>query len=324
MKKVGSQRHIMETLRLSSAAADITLAAELLRQGELVAFPTETVYGLGACIFDNSALRNIFTVKGRPADNPLIVHISAPEQAAELARDIPPEFAALAKVFFPGPLAIVLQRNENVPAMVSAGLDTVAIRMPAHPVALQLIAAVGQPLAAPSANRSGRPSPTTVQHVLDDLGGQIAAVLDGGACSVGIESTVLSLTGNRPVILRPGAITVAEISAVLGQDVAIAGADAPVASPGMKYRHYAPNAPVILLTSPEHLSGGGNAILLAAERPPIMPEGVEFRLLTAATLYAELRRADDEQKDAIFVLCSPQIMAQTGLMNRLTKAAAGI
>lgn len=313
----------METLHLAPTAADIALAAELLRQGELVAFPTETVYGLGACIFDDTALRNIFTVKGRPADNPLIVHISAPEQTAELARDIPPEFAELCKAFFPGPLTIVLRRNEKISAIVSAGLDTVALRMPAHPVALQLIAAAGQPLAAPSANRSGRPSPTIAQHVFDDLRGQIAAVLDGGACRVGIESTVLSLTGNRPVILRPGAITAAEISAVLGQFVTIAGADEPVASPGMKYRHYAPNAPVILLPSLDNLSAGGNAVLLAAEHPATLPEGVEFRLLTAATLYAELRRADDKQKDAIFVLCSPEIIVQTGLMNRLTKAAAG-
>jgi len=279
---------------------------------------------LGACIFNEAAVRNIFAVKGRPADNPLIVHISSPEQAHELARDIPPKFAALCEAFFPGPLTVVLRRNNNIPSVISAGLDTIALRMPAHTLALQLIIAAGQPLAAPSANRSGRPSPTTAQHVFDDLDGRIAAVVDGGACSVGIESTVLSLAGDRPVILRPGAITAQEISAILRQSVHAAGEGEPVAAPGMKYRHYAPDAPVALLYSLEKLpENRSNALLLAAERPQNLPEGMEYRPLAAATLYAELRRADDKRKDIVFVLCSPEITAQTGLMNRLTKAAAG-
>lgn len=208
---------ITGTLLLQPHGKAITRAADIIRRGGLVAFPTETVYGLGATATDAAAVRRIFQAKGRPADNPLIVHVSDYEQLNAVAASLPEGAAELVDRFWPGPLSLVLPRSGAIPDEVSAGLPTVAVRMPSHPVALRLIARAGVPIAAPSANRSGRPSPTMASHVLADLAGRIDAVIDGGPCPVGVESTVLDLTGAVPLILRPGAITAEAIAKCLGR-----------------------------------------------------------------------------------------------------------
>ena len=194
-------------------------AADLLKAGHLVAFPTETVYGLGAPIFSPEAIQSIFKVKGRPADNPLIAHVSSVEQVSRIALEIPEAFYRLAEVFFPGPLTVVLKRRPDVPSIVSAGLETIAVRMPSHPIALKLISLVDEPLVAPSANLSGMPSSTQAEHVLDDFDGKIAAVVDGGKTEIGIESTVINLLGETPILLRPGSISKEALEKVLGYPI---------------------------------------------------------------------------------------------------------
>ena len=227
-------------------------AAAVLRQGGLVAFPTETVYGLGANAMDGRAVRRIFEVKGRPPDNPLIVHVAAVSEVAVLVREVPPAARLLGEKFWPGPLTLVLPAAPGVPREVRAGLETVAVRMPSHPVALALIRAAGVPVAAPSANTSGRPSPTTAAHVLEDLGGKIEVILDGGPAPVGVESTVLDMTAEVPTVLRPGGVPVEALAAVLGEVRRTRGGTARPRSPGMKYRHYAPRGTLILVEgSPE-------------------------------------------------------------------------
>lgn len=232
----------------------VAQAGEILRRGGLVAFPTETVYGLGANALDSRAVARIFEVKGRPQDNPLIVHVAhRGEVAGLISGEVPERASLLIELFWPGPLTLVLPAAPHLPPQVTAGLPTVALRMPAHPVALALIEAAGVPVAAPSANLSGRPSPTTARHVLEDLGGRIEAVLDAGPAAVGLESTVLDLTGPVPMILRPGGVTREELEEVLGEVLLAPGAAGesfgPVRprSPGMKYRHYAPKATLLLV-----------------------------------------------------------------------------
>ncbi|MDR0531549.1 MAG: threonylcarbamoyl-AMP synthase [Oscillospiraceae bacterium] len=244
----------MTTQRLSAQTpADIARAARLLRAGELVAIPTETVYGLAANALDPAAVRSIFAAKGRPQDNPLIVHVPDIGAAEPLAADMPAKARELAERFWPGPLTIILKKSERIPDVVSAGLGTVALRVPAHPAALGLLRVCGLPLAAPSANLSGSPSPTTAAHVLHDFDGKIAAALDGGPCRVGVESTVVTLAAPAPTLLRPGGVAPEALRAVLGEleiSSAVARAlrpDEPAASPGMKYKHYAPNAELILI-----------------------------------------------------------------------------
>jgi len=245
----------MKTILLSpeTDAEAVAKAAALLRAGEVVGMPTETVYGLAANAFDAAAVTKIFRAKGRPQDNPLIVHIAAIDQMAELTASIPPSVPLLAQAFCPGPLTMIVPKSDKIPDVVSCGLDTVGIRLPAHPLARALIQAAGMPLAAPSANRSGRPSTTTATHVLQDMDGKIAAILDGGACTVGVESTVVSLVGDKPRLLRPGGITREQLESVLGEvevDRALYGTireDVQVSAPGMKYRHYAPRAPVTVV-----------------------------------------------------------------------------
>lgn len=226
-------------------------AARALAAGCLVAFPTETVYGLGADAFNEAAVRRIFEVKGRPPDNPLIVHVALPEEAMRVARpDAGGLWEALARRFWPGPLTLVLPYRPGLPAATRAGLETVAVRVPAHPVAQALIRAAGCPVAAPSANRSGRPSPSTAQHVLDDLEGRVEWLIDAGPADVGVESTVLDLTADPPVVWRPGGVTLEALRGVLGRVEAEPGqaaAGPPPPSPGLKYRHYAPRAPLVLL-----------------------------------------------------------------------------
>ena len=228
-------------------------AAKVLRQGGLVAFPTETVYGLGANGLDSEAVAGIFAAKGRPADNPLILHIAALETLAQIVPEVPPLARRLAQVFWPGPLTIVLPKGPAVPDVTTGGLDTVAVRMPDHPVALALLKATGVPVAAPSANISGRPSPTEAAHVVVDLLGKVDIILDGGPTSVGVESTVLDCTGPVPVILRPGGVSkeaLEEVVGVVELDPHVQGGKeihGPVRSPGMKYRHYAPEASAVLV-----------------------------------------------------------------------------
>lgn len=234
----------METLLLSdSCPGDIEKAGEILRQGGLVAIPTETVYGLAANALDGEAVKKIYQAKGRPSDNPLIVHISDVAQLSPLVKEVPEAACKLAAVFWPGPLTIILEKSSRIPDQTSGGLDTVAVRCPYHPTARAVIDAAGVPLAAPSANLSGKPSPTTFRHVQEDLTGRVDALLDGGDCTVGVESTVITLVTDVPRILRPGGVTLAQLEHVLGQvevDPAVIhqmeqGQKA--SSPGMKYKH---------------------------------------------------------------------------------------
>lgn len=245
----------MKTQLLKNTIEDIQKTGKILADGGLVAIPTETVYGLAADALNGKAVAEIFAAKGRPMDNPLIVHIAdfADIEKFDLVSEIPASAYKLAETFWPGPLTIIMKKGAAIPDEVSAGLSTVAIRFPSHKVAQKIISAAGTPLAAPSANLSGSPSPTTAQHVMSDMDGKIEAVLDGGACEVGLESTVITLATDVPRVLRPGGITVEQLREVLGEveiDHAVTdrleeGQQA--ASPGMKYKHYAPKANVILL-----------------------------------------------------------------------------
>ena len=249
----------METLLLSDHCPDdIQRAGDILRRGGLVAIPTETVYGLAANALDGEAVKKIYQAKGRPSDNPLIVHISRFSQLAPLVREVPESAQKLAAAFWPGPLTIILPKSDVIPQQTSGGLDTVAVRCPSHPTARAVIDAAGVPLAAPSANLSGKPSPTTFLHVREDLTGRVDALLDGGDCDVGVESTVLTLATPVPRLLRPGGVTLSQLRQVLGKvevDPAVlhqmeAGQKA--ASPGMKYKHYSPAADVVIVdASPE-------------------------------------------------------------------------
>ena len=245
----------MKTQLFTNTPENIIKTAEILKKGGLAAIPTETVYGLAADALNGEAVAKIFAAKGRPMDNPLIVHVAEFEDIERFAlvREIPEAAKKLAKVFWPGPLTIIMKKGGVIPDEVSAGLDTVAIRLPSHPSARAIIKAAGTPLAAPSANLSGSPSPTTAQHVMNDMDGKIDAVFDGGACGVGVESTVITLAEDTPRLLRPGKVTLEELREVLGEvelDSAVLNKlkdGQKAASPGMKYKHYAPKANVILL-----------------------------------------------------------------------------
>lgn len=241
----------MHTRILATTSSDrkksIEAAARLIRDGKLVAFPTETVYGLGANALDKTAVRKIFRAKGRPSDNPLIVHLFSLNQVSFVTISVPPLFWKLADAFMPGPLTVVLRRSVLVPDVVTAGLSTVGIRIPDHPVARALLEEAGVPIVAPSANLSGRPSPTRAEHVIEDLSGRIDAILTGGKCKVGLESTVLDITRRVPVILRPGAVTREAIEKVLKKKIHVARVTRKrPASPGMKYKHYAPKAELVV------------------------------------------------------------------------------
>lgn len=245
-----------EVLKVENIIKDankIERAAELLKAGETVAIPTETVYGLAANALDEEAVAKIFEAKGRPQDNPLIVHISEIYSLEKLVQDIPECALKLAHAFWPGPLTIILKKKDVISDAVSAGLDTVGIRCPENRVARAIIHTAGIPLAAPSANTSGRPSPTAAAHVIEDMFGKIPAIVDGGDCGVGLESTIVDLTGQKPRLLRPGGITPIQLRSVLGEliiDPAVTreiSEDTVVRAPGMKYRHYAPKAPVVII-----------------------------------------------------------------------------
>lgn len=228
-------------------------AAEIIKTGGLVAFPTETVYGLGANVFNDEAVKNIFKAKGRPVDNPLIVHISDFDMINIIAADIPDSAKILMDAFMPGPLTIIMKKSDKISHLITAGLETVAIRFPSHPVAKKLIEYSGVPIAAPSANLSGKPSPTIARHVIDDLSGRVEGIIDGGECDAGLESTVIDCTADIPIILRPGIITLDDIkeyipNAEIDKNIlnAVMPGDTPKC-PGMKYRHYAPEAKVFVV-----------------------------------------------------------------------------
>ena len=336
----------MLTKLLHRSAADIAQAGRLLAGGEVVGIPTETVYGLAANALDEAAVAKIFAAKGRPQDNPLIIHISALDQLEDLAEEISPAVWQMAEQFWPGPLTMVVKKKDIVPDRTSAGLDTVGIRMPSHPVARAIIDAAGVPLAAPSANTSGKPSPTTARDVLDDMNGKIPAIVDGGACTVGVESTVVDMTGEFPQILRPGAITEEMIREAMGavstDRATLEGLsdDAKVRSPGMKYRHYAPKAPVILLEGApedtylallEQMQQPWTGVICFEEYLPAIKESKSRLVYSlgyswdhaehARRLFALLRKFDRTQAKRIVVQCPRTMGANAGTVNRLRKAA---
>ena len=314
-------------------------AAARLKAGEVVAFPTETVYGLGADATSREAVCKIFAAKGRPGDNPLIVHIGDVGQLALVAAEVPDTARALIDAFWPGPLTVILPKRPELPLEVTAGLKTVGVRMPSHPVALELLRKTGLPVAAPSANISGRPSPTTAQHVADDLGDKIAGVVDGGQAQIGLESTVIDCTAQPPVILRPGAVTKSRIEAVIGT-VGLAAAhtvDAPK-SPGMKYKHYAPRAPMHIVKGSDEFfrnvvaearQGGKKVgILITQERRDSLDADVVLTCGTRADLssvardlYGVLREFDRHDIDVIYSESFDESGLGEAIMNRLRKAA---
>lgn len=334
----------MDTLLLNPTnPQDLETAAQLIRDGGLVAIPTETVYGLGANALSPAAVGGIFAAKGRPQDNPLIVHISDLAQIDALTADFTPIGRQLAKAFWPGPLTIILKKSSRIPQEVSAGLDTVGIRMPSHPAALALITRAGVPVAAPSANTSGRPSPTTAAHVLEDMQGKIAAVLNGGSCDIGLESTVVDATGQQAIILRPGAITPQMLTAVLGETKVGSLTAAPNTgeaprSPGMKYRHYAPKAAVTLVCgSPQdsyryiaaHAQQTDGVLAFSEYLGQFSPHyTIDFgksydQKAHGKILFDALRHFDTLRVSRIFIQCPREYGAGIATVNRLKKAAEG-
>ena len=320
----------------------VETAADLILQGEVVGMPTETVYGLAANALDGAAVAKIFRAKGRPQDNPLIVHIADFAQIYELCPAVPEAARALAEAFWPGPLTIIVPKADCIPNEVSCGLDTVGIRLPAHPLARALIRAAGVPLAAPSANTSGRPSTTTAEHVLRDMDGKIAAILDGGACGVGVESTVVTLAPDKPRLLRPGGVTLEQLRAVLGEvevDRALyekIGDDTRVSAPGMKYRHYAPKAPVTVVRgapqrTAEYIKSQADSttgVLCFDEYRDWFPTAVvecfggqDDLTAQAREVFDRLRAFDDTAVTRIFAQCPPEEGLGLAVANRIKKAA---
>ena len=368
----------METLLLGENQADIEKAAAILRAGGIVAFPTETVYGLGADALNPQAVGDVYAAKGRPSDNPMIVHIADLAGLYRLMKQKPDAGAAmpatftdiekLAAAFWPGPLTMVVARDESVPDRTTGGLDTVGVRMPSDETARALIRAAGCPIAAPSANLSGRPSPTTAQHVITDLYGRVDAIIQGKDCDHGIESTVVDMTVDPPMILRPGVITREMLSRALGKEVAVdpslnarpareldpeaardaekedpaePGATKPAGpkAPGMKYKHYAPKAPMTIYSGmprkareamraeAARLEAGGKKVVLidfgygeAGETDGAAGQAA-YEIQAAHELFAALRRADEEGADAILAMAIPARGVGFAVMNRMLKSA---
>lgn len=329
---------------------DLSFAARVLQEGGLVAMPTETVYGLAANALDSEAVSKIFKAKGRPSDNPLIIHIGAIEQLDPLIQDVSPTAKRLIDTFWPGPLTLVFFASPIVPEIVSAGLPTVAIRFPSHSIAQRLINSSGLVLAAPSANTSGKPSPTTAQRVLEDLDGKIDVIIDGGQVDVGLESTVVDVTGEIPIILRPGKITKQMLEAVVGKvevDPALTQLEdlhlAPKA-PGMKYTHYAPNAHVYIVEGQEKdvletiealtlkahkankkvgIMATDETLSLYTQGDMIVSLGSRLDLETIAySLFEALRAFDDAKVDIVYTESFSKEGIGDAIMNRLTKAAS--
>ncbi len=324
----------MNTLLLNDNDEDISIACKILNDGGLVAIPTETVYGLGANAFDKNASKNIFAAKGRPADNPLIVHIAHLSQLDEIVVDVNENAKKLMKAFWPGPLTIVMKKSDNIPMEVSAGLDTVAVRMPSHSVARKILDRCKLPIAAPSANTSGKPSPTTAKHVMDDMNGKIDAVLDGGNCVVGLESTVVDVTDEVPRLLRPGGVTYEQLCEVLGdviKNYEFKDGEIP-RSPGVKYKHYAPKAQVIVVKGDfgKYINDNANKynkVGILCHSDFNAPKNCIVKSMGrnpkeyANTLFAHLRGFDDEGVDIIFAEDIDDKGINLAVSNRLYKAA---
>ncbi len=352
MEKARKTRHLVVDPRQPDVAL-IKEAGAILREGGLVAFPTETVYGLGANALDARAVTGIFEAKGRPADNPLIVHIDSLRTLGRYVYKVPPVVSRLASRFWPGPLTLVLRGGHVFHPVVTGGLDTVAVRVPAHPVALELIRAAGVPVAAPSANVSGRPSPTTAAHVLEDLSGKIALVLDGGPSGLGVESTVLDISGDCPVILRPGGTILRDLEEVLGPVEVDPAVNASAVdggcprSPGMKYAHYAPRATLILfdghdqrrvvaavLAEARRFAAGGHKVgIFTYSETASLYDGKGYSVIVAgqrsepgtvaALLYESLRRFDCLDVDVILAEGMTPDGLGMAVMNRLRRASGG-
>ena len=330
----------MQTLRLNAGQTE--QAAAILRRGGLLGIPTETVYGLGANGLDGEAVARIFAAKGRPQDNPLILHIPSADWLERYCEDIPPAARALAARFWPGPLTMILRRRPVVPDAVTAGLDTVGMRCPAHPVCRAILAAADLPVAAPSGNTSGRPSPTTMADMLEDMDGKIDGIVDGGPCAVGVESTIIDLTETPPRLLRPGGVTLEELEDVLGEvavDPAVTrlmGAGERPRAPGMKYRHYAPRAPVTVVRGEpaeaaryirRHIADGDGVICFNEFVPlfeghPVEPIGpADDPAEHARRVFDALRYFDGTDAARIWAQCPDPVGIGLAVSNRLNKAA---
>ncbi len=335
------ETRILDAFDISKDLENIRLAAEVIKNGGLVGFPTETVYGLGANALDSKAVEKIFIAKGRPQDNPLIVHVSSLEMIEPLVLDFDDKAKALADKFWPGPLTIIMNKSEIIPDSVSAGLKTVAIRFPSNLIARELISLANVPIAAPSANLSGSPSPTTARHVIEDLSGRIDVILNSSACEVGLESTVISLAGETPRLLRPGYITPKELESVLGKieiDKAVFQSisnDTVVNAPGMKYKHYSPKALVkVVKGSFEEYKAfvegrkeeGIAALCFSGEGKKLSVPFVEFgneekSEQQAVMLFDALRRLDEIGAKIVYARCPSAEGVGLAVTNRLFKAA---
>ncbi|MBR0028582.1 MAG: threonylcarbamoyl-AMP synthase [Clostridia bacterium] len=333
----------METKLLTTSEKDINTAGGIIADGGLVAFPTETVYGLGASAFDTGAAKKIYAAKGRPSDNPLIVHIADKLQLSDIAAEITDEAKIVLDKFMPGPITVILKKKPSVPDTVTAGLQTVAIRFPSNETAQRLIKAAGVPIAAPSANLSGKPSPTTAAHVIADMTGRIDAIIDGGACDVGVESTIVDFTGDKPEILRPGGVTYDDLKAA-GLDIIInknilksIGANEVPKSPGMKYKHYAPNAEVTvvegekdavqkkikeLLKGVDGKTAGVLAMYGAEYDDAVILTAGESNREYAKNLFSALREFDNLGVEIVFAEFCEKDGYGLAVKNRLYKAAA--
>lgn len=325
----------MKTRLLKDTEEDICIAAKIIEQGGLVAFPTETVYGLGANAMDADAVRKIYEAKGRPADNPTIVHIAEREELGQVTFLVTEDMKTLMDRFWPGPMTMIVPRGEYIPYVTTGNLETVGVRMPENEVARELIRRSGCPIAAPSANLSGRPSPTTAQHVIDDLDGRIDAVIQSGPCRIGIESTVIDMTGKIPMILRPGYITKKDFEEALGQEILLdptlnrkprEGEDFHPKAPGMKYRHYAPRAEMIIFKG-DRIRVEAAIDQERAEREALGQKVfvIDFdedrETVAAHEIFAMLRQADREGADVILAAALPQRGVGFSVMNRMLKSA---
>ena len=328
----------METKLFGTSEYDIAEAGKMIAEGKLVAFPTETVYGLGANALNEEAVRNIYLAKGRPSDNPLIVHIAEKEDIVPLVKEVTPKAKALIDAFFPAPLTIILNKSDKVGKVVSGGLDTVAVRMPKNEIARKLIKASGCPIAAPSANTSGLPSPTRVIYVIDDMMGKIDGIIDGGDCEYGVESTVITLATDVPTLLRPGAITKEMIEAVIGE-ITVAPAvlegmknDEVAASPGMKYKHYAPKAKVVIVNADKKeyekfVNAQKGAFALCFDDDEVTIPKVTFGrenddLSQAKELFDALRELDEMGAKKVYARIPHKDGVGMAVYNRLIRAAA--
>lgn len=321
---------------MTPSATDIARAVSVLKGGGLVAFPTETVYGLGADALNPAAIRKVFAVKGRPADHPLIVHIGSSTKLEDWALKVPEAAERLARRFWPGPLTLVLKRHPRISLEITGGQETVAIRIPAHPAALMLLDAFGSGIAAPSANRFGKVSPTTAAHVRADLGMEVDFVLDGGPCAVGIESTIVDLSSDVPIILRPGGIAATDIERELGSPVKTGNEKSQVRAPGMLESHYAPRARIVIAgrgkaqeVAEAHLLQGQRVCAWLGAGPEPVPESVVLLPVEkspegrARTLYSWLREVDVQGFDVAVVTLPLDSGLDAAVRDRLCRAAGG-